>query len=88
MRGNLAQPFDARVLHRGIWIETLGDGMADQSAALFLKQFKLPLLLLNQRVNARGFAIKKRGDSALLGKGGTPKREISSKLIGTDRSHG
>ena len=36
--------------------------MADDRLALFLEQFDQPLLLLDQRVDLRGFVVEERGN--------------------------
>ena len=57
MRRNLAEPFDAAVLHRRVGVEALGDGVGDDGLPLLLEQRNQPLLLLNQRVDLGCLAV-------------------------------
>ena len=54
---HLAQPFDARLLHRRGGVQALGDCVGNDSLPLFLQQRDQSLLLGNQRVNLCGFAV-------------------------------
>ena len=63
---NLPQPRQAGVLHGGIRVQALGDGVGDQRAALFLKQLDQPLLLLDQRIELGRFPVEEGGDLVLF----------------------
>ena len=69
MRRNLAQPLDARVFHRRIGVEALGDGPADEGGALLLEQFDQSLLLCNEGVDLRRLPIEEGGNGTLFGEG-------------------
>ena len=66
MRRNLAEPFDAGILHGRVGIQALGDGVADERGALLLQQLDQPLLLLHQRINLPRLPVEKSGDDSLL----------------------
>ena len=57
MRRHIAQPLHPGVFHRGVGVETFGDGVADDGLALFLEQLNQPLLLLDQGINLRRFVV-------------------------------
>src|SRR5689334_1562325 len=63
MRRHHSQPFDPGVPERRIGIQAFGDGVADYGLTLLLEQGNELLLLLEQRINLRGFMIKKAGDA-------------------------
>ena len=54
-------------LHRGVWVEALGDGVADEGLAFLAQQFDEPLLLGDQSVDLCRLAVQKIGDGLLFG---------------------
>ncbi len=58
MLRHLSQPLHTGVFHPHIMVKTLCDGINDQRLALFAQQFDKAGFLFNQRVDARGFAVK------------------------------
>lgn len=68
MRRHLSEPFDAGIFQRRIRIQPACDGVADERASLFERQFDQASLSGNQRIKAHGFAVEKCGDGALFGK--------------------
>ena len=66
MLRNLAQPFDAGILHPGCGVEALGDGVGDDGLALFLEQRDQLLLLRHQRVDLPRLAVEEGGDGGLF----------------------
>ena len=63
---DLAQPFDAGVLHGDVRVEALGDGPGEEGTALLLEQLDQPLLLRHQPINPRRLPVEKCGDGLLL----------------------
>ena len=72
---------DAGILHLGVGVEALGDGVADQGGALLPEQFNLPPLLLDQPINPRRLAVQKGGNGALLGEGRKNKQAVLKPII-------
>lgn len=70
MRRHPTQPFDARIAHGSVGVQALGDRVTDDGLALLLEQLDELLLLLNQRVNFRGFVVEELGDLGLFVEGG------------------
>ena len=70
MLRNLPQPLNPRILHGNIRDQSLGYSLVDQGCALFLEQFDLALLLLDQPVDLGGLAIQEVGDGLLFGEWG------------------
>src|ERR1051326_8116146 len=66
MRRDFAEPFNARVLHRGGRVEALGDGAGDQRGALLLKQRDQLFLFLHQRIDPCRLPVEKRRDGPLF----------------------
>ena len=68
MTRDRSDPMNVGLLHRRIWIQPLGDGVADEGLALFLQQIDEPLLLRNQLVDLGSLVVEEGGNGALNGK--------------------
>lgn len=65
MLRNLADPFDAGGFEFGVGVEASGDGAVDEDGFLFVEEFDLALLFLDQGVDLRRFPVEE-GDDAVL----------------------
>ena len=70
MLRNLLQPLDARVFHRDVGVEALGDGVTDNSLTFLPQHLNHPLLILDQLIDAGGLAVQKISDCLLCGEVG------------------
>ena len=80
MRGDLADPVDAAVLHGGVGVQAAGDGLLDQDLPALAQERDLLLLDPHRLIDLRAFPIQKRRDGALFGEWGERKsrcREVS-----------
>jgi len=75
-----SHPSNARILHGGVGVEALGDGVADEGGAPFLQELDLPLLPGGEGVKAFGLAVEEGGDGALFIFGGKEYREVPYEL--------
>jgi len=62
---NPAEPSDARILERGVRIETLGDDVTNEGGALLSEQFELSFLRGDQSINSCGLTVKECRDDTL-----------------------
>ena len=79
MLWNFSHPLDARVFHRDIWVEALGNGVTDNSLTLLPQHLHQPLFILDQLIDAGGLAIEKIGDGLLSGEVGNGKGYIAKR---------
>ena len=63
---DLAQPFDAGVLHGDVRIEAPGDGAGYKGGAFLLKQIDQPLHPRNQRIDRRRLASEEFSDGNVV----------------------
>lgn len=71
MRGDLADPVDAAVLHGGVGVQAAGDGLLDQDLPPLAQERNLLFLDPHRLVHLGAFFIQKRCDGALFGEGRT-----------------
>ena len=76
MRGHLAEPFDAAVLHGGGGVEALSDGVGDDGLTLLLQEGDQLLLLRHQRVNLARLPVKESCDGSLFSWVGTVRTKF------------
>jgi hypothetical protein len=76
MCGDFAEPFDAGVFHGDVRVEAFGDGLGDESRALFMKQLDKPLLFRDKRIDLRRLAVKEGSDGMLFMNSRQRKRHV------------
>ena len=65
MRGDVAEPVDARGFQGGVWVEALGDGSGDEGLALLGQPVQKRSLLFDQPVDLRRLLIQEPGNPLL-----------------------
>ena len=68
--GHLANPLHPGVLHLGVWVESLGNGLEDNGSSPGLVLFDSRLCFRDEGINGRSLFVKIGDDGGLLGERG------------------